>query len=97
MILSSDNTLYTGITTDIRRRWRQHQGQIRGGAKYFRGRRPVSLAFLETGHDRSSASIREADIRRLTKSDKLELTLSETNQAMGYAAELPVLQATSGV
>ena len=88
MILSSDNTLYTGITTDIHRRWRQHRGEIKGGAKYFRGRRPASLAFLEVGHDRSSASVREAAIRKLTKSGKLELMHSGTNKAEEYAPEL---------
>lgn len=68
IIRCSDGTLYTGITTDIERRWRQHEGQ--GGAKYFRGRQPVAVVYLERGHDRSSASRREAAIKKLRRMDK---------------------------
>lgn len=61
IILFSDNSLYTGITTDSERRFRQHtKGD---GAKYFRGRQPLEVVFLETGHNnRSSAAKREYQI-----------------------------------
>ena len=78
IILASDNTLYTGITTDIERRWRQHCSAVRG-AKYFRGRKPKELVYLEEAHDRSSASRREAAIKRLTRSQKLGLISSHQN------------------
>ncbi len=71
MILCSDNSLYTGITTDIERRFVQHaRGQ---GAKYFRGRTPQSLVYLEKGHDRTSASRREIVIKRLSVQAKRQL------------------------
>jgi putative endonuclease len=68
IILCSDDTLYTGITTDVERRMRQHaSGQ---GAKYFRGRQPRELLYLEGGHDRSTASKREIEIKSMRRSDK---------------------------
>lgn len=83
----SDGSLYTGITTDVERRFAQHAGG--SGAKYFRGRSPVELVFLEDGHDRSSASQREAAIKRLSRTEKRQLitrsplyrSLSSENQA----------------
>jgi putative endonuclease len=68
IILCSDNTLYTGITTDIQRRLNQHaSGQ---GAKYFRGRLPVQVVYQECGLDRSTASRREAHIKTMSRADK---------------------------
>lgn len=77
IILCSDDTLYTGITTDIERRLRQH-GEGRG-AKYFRGRQPKELIYLEGRHDRSSASKRELAIKALKRSDKHLLSCSDLN------------------
>lgn len=70
----SDGSLYTGITTDIERRIRQHATGT--GAKYFRGRRPELLVYLETGHDRSSASRREARLKQLRRLGKERLIAS---------------------
>lgn len=64
MILTSDNQVYTGITTDMCRRWRAHVSG-KAGARYFRGRQPTQLCFLEDGHNRSSASKREYAIKLL--------------------------------
>ena len=71
IILCSDNSLYTGITTDITRRFSQHL--TGNGAKYFRGRIPQRLVFLEGGHNRSSASRREAAIKKLPRDRKWQL------------------------
>jgi len=71
MILCSDNTYYTGITTDLDRRFAQHLSGK--GAKYFYGRKPVEFVFKEEGHNRSSASQREAAIKSLTRSQKTVL------------------------
>jgi len=72
IILCSDNSLYTGITTDIPRRLRQHaEGR---GARYFRGRQPVDVVYREDGHSRSSASQREAEIKALSRVEKLQLS-----------------------
>jgi len=74
IILCSDNSLYTGITTDMERRLRQHQTGL--GARYFRGRRPMELVYLENGHTRSSAGKREAEIKSMTRADKCLLVSS---------------------
>ena len=79
IILCSDDTLYTGITTDIERRMRQHADG--SGAKYFRGRQPKELLYLEGGHDRSSASKRELSIKGLKRTEKQLLASSEANVA----------------
>lgn len=74
MILCTDGSLYTGMTTDIERRLDQHRKGT--GAKYFRGRRVSRLVYLETGHDRRSASRREAEIKKLRPEDKRQLIKS---------------------
>jgi putative endonuclease len=79
IILCTDNSLYTGITTDIERRLAQH-GSARG-AKYFRGRRPRRVVYLEGGHTRSTASKREAAIKKLPRADKDRLIDSTDNEA----------------
>jgi putative endonuclease len=72
IIRASDQSLYTGITTDVERRFAEHKSG-RAGAKYFRGRSPEQLVLVESGYDRSSASIREAQIKKLTREQKLQL------------------------
>ncbi|HFD39335.1 MAG TPA: GIY-YIG nuclease family protein [Anaerolineae bacterium] len=74
IILCSDQSLYTGITNDLARRLAQHRAGE--GAKYFRGRRPLKVVYLEGDHDRSSASRREAEIKRLSRAQKLRLIAS---------------------
>jgi len=71
MLLCSDESLYTGITTDVKRRFAQHAAGT--GAKYFRGRTPLALVYLETGHDRSSAGCRELAIKKLCPAKKRKL------------------------
>lgn len=67
-----DGTLYTGIAKDVAARLAQHNGG-RGGARYTRGRRPVSLIYCEAADSRSAASRREAQIKRLPRAAKLAL------------------------
>jgi len=71
IILCSDSSLYTGITTDPERRIRQHAAG--NGAKYFRGRKPLRIVYQEGGHTRSSAGSRELQIKRMTHGDKAAL------------------------
>ena len=68
----SDDTLYTGITTDLKRRVDEHNHSPKG-AKYTKLRRPVSLVYSEEAEDRSSASKREYVIKKLKRKEKLEL------------------------
>jgi len=77
MVRCTDGSLYTGITTDIERRLAEHsEGR---GAKYFRGRAPEKLVYLEVGHTRSSASRREVSIKRLQRDEKWRLITSSSN------------------
>lgn len=78
IVLCSDGTLYTGITTDLQRRFAQH---VSGrGAKYFRGRQPVKVVYQESGHSRSTAGRRELAIKALARSEKQSLVSSGTNE-----------------
>ncbi|WP_440874722.1 GIY-YIG nuclease family protein [Thalassotalea sp. PLHSN55] len=70
LLRCADNSLYAGITTDIDRRLNEHNHSNRLGAKYTRVRRPVTLAYLEQASDRSSASQREYQLKKLTKKEK---------------------------
>lgn len=108
MIRCDDDSLYTGITTDMVRRWDEHGGgavqadrllsgrckeeggaakDLREtvikpgrGAKFFRGRKPLQLAYIESGHNRSSALRREAAIKRLSRAAKLQLLTANRNE-----------------
>jgi putative endonuclease len=81
IILCSDDSLYTGITTDVERRFRQHADGH--GAKYFRGRQPRRLLYLESGHSRSTAGKREAEIKAMKRTDKCLLASSARNEIAG--------------
>lgn len=71
IIENSDQSYYTGISTDVERRFKKH---VNGkGAKFFNSRTPIKVIYVEDGHTRSSASKRETEIKRLTKNDKMHL------------------------
>lgn len=77
MIEATDGRIYTGISTDPQRRLAEHAAGGARAARFFRGRRPRRMIFVETGHSRSSALRREAGIKRLSRSEKLKLAVSE--------------------
>ncbi|HFZ8996088.1 TPA: GIY-YIG nuclease family protein [Citrobacter freundii] len=86
LIRTADNALYTGITTDVARRYQQHQ---RGkGAKALRGKGELTLAFSALVGDRSLALRAEYRIKQLTKRQKEQLVA----QGEGFAALLASLQ-----
>ena len=69
----ADETLYTGIATELKRRIEEHNSSDKG-AKYTRVRRPVRLVYSEEYPDRSSASKREYVIKKkMSRVEKLEL------------------------
>lgn len=68
----SDGSLYTGITTDLKRRVSEHNDG-KAGAKYTRGRGPVTVVYTRRFRNRANASREEARIKSLKKSEKLEL------------------------
>ncbi len=73
LVRCSDDSLYCGWTTDLKRRIDAHNGHISGGAKYTRGRRPVTLVYAESFHQKQEAQRREYAIKRMTKTKKLRL------------------------
>jgi len=76
IVKCSDDTLYTGIATQIDRRIEEHNSSNKG-AKYTRIRRPVELVYSEEYPDRSTASKREYEIKKkMTRKEKLKLIIS---------------------
>ncbi|WP_276299753.1 GIY-YIG nuclease family protein [Halorussus lipolyticus] len=70
-----DGSFYTGYTTDVERRVREHD---RGeGAKYTRGRTPVELVHTEEFDSQSAAMSREYEIKQLSRRQKEQLVRSE--------------------
>ncbi len=68
----ADKTLYTGITTDLKRRVVEHNDS-KLGAKYTSSRRPVKIVYSRKFKNRSSASKEEARIKKLKRGKKLDL------------------------
>ncbi|HFB66065.1 MAG TPA: GIY-YIG nuclease family protein [Aeromonadales bacterium] len=68
IIACTDGSLYTGISTDVERRFEQHKNKK--GAKYFYSHIPEKIVYIENNHTRSSASKRECRIKALSKIQK---------------------------
>ena len=68
-----DNSLYTGVTSDLNRRVTEHNSSDKLGSKFVRARRPVILVYKELHQTRSSALRRELEIKAWTKTKKVEL------------------------
>lgn len=74
IVRCADGSLYTGFTTDIEKRVKAHnEGK---GAKYTKGRGPVTLVYFETSQTKEEAMSREWHIKRLTKPQKEKLIAS---------------------
>ncbi len=71
IVQCKDESLYTGYTNDLKKRIQVHNSGK--GAKYTRSRRPVHLVYWEECPDRSSALSREAEIKKLSREEKLKL------------------------
>ena len=69
IVLCSDNTLYSGITTDLKRRIEDHN--IGSGAKYTRGRLPVRILHSERLNSKSDALKREIQIKKWSRKEKI--------------------------
>ena len=83
-----DGTLYTGIARNLPRRLRQHNGELAGGPKYTRGRRPVSLRWSDAAVDRSAAQQREALLKKLSRGEKLSLIAQSSAPTEAAAQQL---------
>ena len=74
MLRCADDSLYTGYSTDLDKRLKEHNGEgKKPGAKYTRPRRPVQMVYSRYFMSRSAAMKREAAIKQLTKPEKLDL------------------------
>ncbi len=70
IIRCGDGSLYTGITTDVERRFEEHAGGGPKAAKYLRGRGPLALVYRREVGSRSEALIEERRVKGLKRSDK---------------------------
>ncbi len=87
IVRCSDESLYTGITTDPERRVLEHNTGGRKGAGCTRARRPVSLVYTENAASRSSAAKREYQIKQLSRKEKLALVSEATAMRMDLASD----------
>lgn len=79
IVQCADNSLYTGVTTDLERRLAEHNNPLKG-AKYTRARQPVALVYSEKAKNRSGALIREAALKKLSRPEKLGIINSKSRQ-----------------
>ncbi len=73
LVRCSDNSLYTGITTNVERRFKEHQAGGKRSARYLRGRGPLLLAFSCSLENRSQALRLEYAIKQLGKAQKEQI------------------------
>jgi len=78
LVRCRDGSLYTGITTNVARRFAEHQGNGDAGAKYLRGRGPLVLVFQKKIGSRSLALGVESKVKKLSKARKEELISADT-------------------
>ncbi len=71
ILCCADNTLYTGWTTNLEKRLKTHNSKK--GAKYTRSRLPVKLVYHEEFPDKAQALHREAEIKKLSRTQKLKI------------------------
>lgn len=79
IVRCSDDTLYTGYTVDIKKRIVSHNSP-KQGAKYTRARQPVTLVYKESFKTQKEAMAREAEIKKMTRFNKL-LLISKKKKA----------------
>ncbi len=72
MIRCSDGSLYTGVTTNVERRFKEHQ-ENKKGSKYARAKIPLRVVYTETVTSRSDAQKREWVIKNMKKIEKESL------------------------
>ena len=72
IVRCKDNSLYTGISNDVENRIEKHNSG-KGSKSIVKSKRPVELVYLEKFPNRSTASIRESEIKKLSRKDKKQL------------------------
>lgn len=87
ILRTKTGSLYTGISTDVSRRMAEHEGSEKG-AKSLRGKGPLKLVWSLAVNDRSEASIIEARIKKLQRSDKQKLIEGNTRVLQGILEDV---------
>ena len=72
VLVCADDSLYCGITTNLEKRLKQHNGEIKGGAKYTRSRRPCRFVYIKKAMNRSIASKLEYQFKQLSRKKKID-------------------------
>ncbi|MEX0738514.1 MAG: GIY-YIG nuclease family protein [Pseudohongiella sp.] len=85
LVRCADDSLYTGIATDVLRRFTEHQAQGPKTARYLRGRAPLTLVFQCPAGDRSQALKLEYRIKQLSRADKLRLVAGDPQLLLSCA------------
>ena len=83
LIRCHDGTLYTGISTDVDRRFAQHQGAGNAGSRYLRGRGPLNLVFRENLGSKSLALKVERRVKKMPKARKEKVVV-----VSGYVSQI---------
>jgi putative endonuclease len=78
LVRCDDGSLYTGISTDVTRRFAQHGGEGGAGSKYLKGRVPLTLVFQNNLGSKSLALKVERKVKKLSKARKEELIRANT-------------------
>lgn len=89
LIRCADNSLYTGIATDVQRRFAEHAAQGRLCARYLRGRAPLQLMYSFEVADRTTALRLEYRVKQLSKNEKLRLIQGELSAQELITANQP--------
>ncbi len=76
LLKCADDSYYTGVTTDPKRRLQEHNTDNKKAARYTRARRPVKMVYFELCESRSEAGVREYEIRKSSHQQKIKLAIS---------------------
>jgi putative endonuclease len=79
ILLCDDGSLYTGITTDVERRFVEHKSK--NGGRYTRSRGVTKIVYTEQHKNRSAALKREAEIKKWRREQKMELARVRRSRA----------------
>ena len=81
LLTCADGTFYCGVTNDLPHRLDMHNGRLAGGAKYTRGRRPVTLTACTEGLTQGEALRLEAKVKKAPRAEKLALLTTPHQEA----------------
>ena len=95
VLVCADGSLYCGITTNLKKRLKQHSGEMKGGAKYTRGRGPFRFVHIKKAMNRSIASKIEYQFKQLSRKNKIDYIihhpLAQDLLQIAHQQDLPLL------